>query len=1274
MHLNFNTVQNMIQLVKVVKRWMLFILGMAIAHSICAQNKTLYDSERLSSTLITCICQDVDGYIWIGTEYGMNRFDGYRFVPFFYEETDSMSLADNLVTCCLCDEEGNVWVGCRKGLMRFDKKKQKFQRIAFPDGIKPHVSCLVKANNGNVLVGTAGYGCYFINNQNWELERFPRIPKQEHDKFCGLLCEDRWGGLWRTSHELVISRYAKDGIADDFISTKGAPVALLNNPQGDMLIVCKEGILRYDELKNQLVDAGYDLSSVNRELVNACRGQEGILYLATAGQGVFILDDDKGMKPVEYCDSTAWVNDLMEDRDGNLWVGCYKDGLHLVNREVPTFQSIRMKGVTSMATTNEALLLVVVEGDGVYCLNGTILHRLNTPVEIKNIFCSRNGDVWLSDTERIYQYDIKRDEASLIVNFGKDRDVQIMADDERGRIYLADTGHGVCIYNPNDGTIQTHSMEENIEGESICNNWIATMLSDRQGVVWMGTSDGLSAYDSNNESWQNYLEGVQCTALCEDAQQRIVIGTYEGLWRYNRVNNRMEKFPQSEEMKGKVVRNMVCDKNGNLWMSTNNGIWLYNEQINQWIGYTKGVGLDGHEYVENTGCHKDDWIAFASYNGVTLFRPDEVMNKQQKIGKVYLTSVSEGEQAMDCNDTLFMLPYRHQNVFMEFSLFDYRNIEDVAFEYCINNDKWITIQRGTNKLSLNLLAAGRYDVSVRAVLGGTTSEVVRNFCIVIRGPWYATIWAYMCYLLILLGVGYYAWRQLDNRRRRQMQDEKMRFIINTAHDIRSPLTMIMQPLKKLRLQIGDNEKVSDELDTVEQNATRLLGMVNQILDERKLEENGMIFRFKETNIVSYVEGCCSLYQYSMQQRNISFVFVHEQETITAWIDREQFDKVIGNLLSNSLKYTCDGGEVCISIGQTEKDVLIKVTDNGIGIKDEKPTKLFERFYQGKNATNFHVCGTGIGLNLSMSIVKMHGGTIIASNRIDGIQGAQFLVSIPRGKEHLNPNMIEESKSVDKKNRKQASRHFRILVADDDAPLARFIVNELSDWYHLKICANGKDALLELLTNNYDLLLSDIVMPGMDGIELLKQVKGNSLISHIPVILLTSKSEVENRLQGLKCGADAFIAKPFQIDELHILIDNQIDNVRRLRGKFTGMQEQRERVKNVEMKGEDDELMERVMQVINLHYMESDFNVELLAKELGISRMHLHRKIKEITGIGVADFIRNIRLEQAARLIKKGTISISQIAYNVGFSNPNHFSTAFKKRYGVTPSDFVRKIL
>lgn len=597
------------------------------------------------------------------------------------------------------------------------------------------------------------------------------------------------------------------------------------------------------------------------------------------------------------------------------------------------------------------------------------------------------------------------------------------------------------------------------------------------------------------------------------------------------------------------------------------------------------------------------------------------------------------------------------------------------FQYRINGGKWISNAAGDNSFNFTGLSYGHYRIEVRTYCNGKYSIYNKVINLDVLAPWYLTVWAKLIYLILVLGFMAAVIFIYLHKKKRDLEEAKMQFLINATHDIRSPLTLIMEPLKKLKERLGNAEEYHEDIDTMDRNAQRLLTLVNQILDKRRLDKHQMKLSCRETNLVEFSRGLVSLFTYNANLRGINIRLEMPETPVNAWIDRNKLDKAIANLLSNAFKYTPNGGEIIFRIEKQDKKVLLYVIDSGKGLgKNDDAKTLFERFYQGKNSADMHLGGSGIGLNLCRSIVRLHGGDVYAHNREDGKSGACFIIELPLGKEHLKNNQIysDNGKTKKKQQRDAASRNCKILLVDDDIEICRYLKSELSDWYRFVICNNGKEALNQLFSDDFDLVISDVVMPEMDGITLLKNIKGNANISHVPVIMLTSKSEISDRLEGIKLGADAYLAKPFSLEELHLTIDNLIDNVRRLKGKFSGALKQDDKVEKIEVKGNDEELMERIMKVVNENMSDSDFNVEKMCDEVGVSRTQLHRKLKEMTGVPTSEFLRNIRLNEAARLIREHKINITQVSYMVGFANNSHFSTAFKKYFGMSPTEYAAK--
>lgn len=1182
---------------KQLRAIIIIALASAVTGLLHADIGHLYSGNQMSSSLIECVTQDKYGFLWVGTEYGLNKFDGYRFTSYFSDPKDSASLVDNEVVRLLSDSQGRFWVGLGKGLARFDYEKNQFQRYHFPISELPRVNSLIETANGDILIGTAGFGLFSIRKGENHITQEKAFRKRPVEDYFSRVFEDDQHNIWRSSHLNVLTRFTvrnrKPTALKDFTSPYGLPIGYLKTDDGGFLVVCISGILRYDYATGQLTDAGYDLSALPPQvsIKRALRSSQGNIYIATSGNGLMVIPlHSNVLRPVESYSgrfnlASSNIVDLIEDKDHNLWLGCYQKGLFQLNQGEDAFSSWSFSeqnyflgsSVSSIELeTDNGDLLCTVQNNGLYRFDrqGKILGRLPTPSGVNFIYHDRQGHWWLSTSNALYAYDPTTGVSQQRLTFDG-WGVNCMTDDGQGRLYICNFGKGMVVYDTASGeTTKVFMQNHDGIGNTLCNDWIKTLFIDRYGMLWIGTSNGISCMDLKTRRFKQFgkgvlLKGYMCTSFGELRQGNILMGTNNGLFIYDRIKNQWSEFPEAENLRNKQIYGIVTDREGDLWLSTSMGIWQYSQKRKQFIPHINGNGLTNREYVLNAVAQTHDGlIAFGTNDGITVFRPETVKNSSMEMGEVYLTNFIIGNQLLNCLDDHFEIPYDESTFTMEFSLLNYKNTQNITFEYRINGaEEWTSTNEGQNAISFNKMKPGKYVIDVRAVSNGQVSEGVKTITVIVKNPWYASPWAYLFYALFFAGLIVMGIYWFERRRKADLEESKMRFLINATHDIRSPLTLIMGPLKKLKMRVSDEESLED-IETIDRNAQRLMQLVNQILDERKIDKNQMKLHCRETDLTTFVRGIFKLYEYNAQQRNIKYTFTanssvgdHDQTEngadhqpkIMAWVDRINFDKVISNLLSNAFKYTFDGGEINVELTEEEKQIVIKVRDNGIGLDEDKPERLFDRFYQGSNSRDLHLDGTGIGLNLSKAIVNMHGGEIGAMNREDGIRGTVLTITLKKGNSHLKPEEIEtkdEMGDLKSSAKKQASKNFRILIADDDAEIAGYIRNELGNWYRFDAAPNGKEALKALLTGNYDLVISDVLMPEMDGITLLKKIKGNPNISDIPVIMLTSKTEVSDRLEGLKRGADAYLSKPFNMDELHILIDNLIDNVRRLRGKFS----------------------------------------------------------------------------------------------------------------------------
>ena len=941
-----------------------------------------------------------------------------------------------------------------------------------------------------------------------------------------------------------------------------------------------------------------------------------------------------------------------------------------------------METISSVVGVADGLMLFVVKNHGLYLLdektgNTKLLQSPAGPIKVYSDF---RKNVYVYGRDGIYEYDWKHQTYRLLLP-ANGLSLDGMQVDAAGNIYFASPGNGLYVWNRKSGKMTQYLMDDKRPHKTICNNWISEIRLDSRGWLWCATANGVSCMDTKTGYFdiilsRPLLEGKTCYSTLELSDGKIAIATEMGLYLYDRKKQQTTPWPHSESISGLRIYSLKKDAKGNLWMSTAQGIWCYDSKAKSFFSFEKGNGLLTKEYLAGVaGSTPDGVICYGNSEGLTYFRPSQVKNYDEKTSAIYLSGVLlDGKMAPFIGDNL-SVPSDFKSIVLNFSLLDYQSVGNIVFQYRINGGKWISNAAGDNSFNFTGLSYGHYRIEVRTYCNGKYSIYNKVIKLNVLAPWYLTVWAKLIYLSLVLGFMAAVIFIYLHKKKRDLEEAKMQFLINATHDIRSPLTLIMEPLKKLKERLGNAEEYHEDIDTMDRNAQRLLTLVNQILDKRRLDKHQMNLSCRETNLVEFSRGLVSLFTYNANLRGINIRLEMPETPVSAWIDRNKLDKAIANLLSNAFKYTPNGGEIIFRIEKQDKKVLLYVIDSGKGLgKNDDAKTLFERFYQGKNSADMHLGGSGIGLNLCRSIVRLHGGDVYAHNREDGKSGACFIIELPLGKEHLKNNQIclDNVGTKKKQQRGAASRNSKILLVDDDIEICRYLKSELSDWYRFVICNNGKEALKQLLSGDFDLVVSDVVMPEMDGITLLRNIKGNANISHVPVIMLTSKSEISDRLEGIKLGADAYLAKPFSLEELHLTIDNLIDNVRRLKGKFTGALKQDDKVEKVEVKGYDEELMERIMKVVNENLSDSDFNVEKMCDEVGVSRTQLHRKLKEMTGVPTSEFLRNIRLNEAARLIREHKINITQVSYMVGFANNSHFSTAFKKYFGMSPTEYAAR--
>ena len=1281
-----------------MKRIQLLTIFLLLSFVAFSQTQHFYTSDQLSSNQITNICQDRTGYIWVGTEFGLNKYDGYRFTNYFHETDQAATISSNVISFLFLDSQGSLWVGTQKGLDRYDEANDQFIHVGLT-GAKgvPRINYIIQEDEHHLLIGTAGYGLFRLDIRDDSSQMLDGYAKGDTNYFSYIFIDEE-GAFWKSGHGSSISRRDAKGRLEEFESPYGTVTGFIGY-EGGVLMICIHGMLFYRDgvMHADFFNQG-GLGGSELLLRTAIRDRHGNLFIGTMGNGLcWIPKGERSLRKYEYASATfdlgssnVWA--LYEDSQDNLWVGCQKRGLLLLPQNQPLFRTWKFAdlhvttggSLTSVCLGDNGMTWCAVQNNGIIGLDasGRVVAHPASPEGTYLLYRDKQGGYWVGTNGGVYAYDPLTGRAQRKVVFSNGH-INAMADDGRGTLFFSVFSEGFCSYNVKTGELRRFNMhQDDPQRGRLHNDWISHLFFDSKGKLWICTASGVNCYDPVEDhfrpyGWEVVLDYNSVQTVYETSEHKILIGTNTGLYLYDNRKGDVVPFPGAEVLANKVVCGIVEDQSGDLWCSTAMGIWQYQREKGLFVNYLHGNGLGSREYVNGVAMHTpDDRIWFGISDGITSFTPKDIRDSHPASGTIHLTGVYIGSNSvrMPQGDT-FEFSYLDNTFTMEFSLLNYLNTENVIYEYRVNKTgEWASTMAGRNRIPFTHLQPGSYLLEVRAFDSGVYTEP-QVYNIVIRAPWYRSSWAYLIYILVILAIlGFLVWFYL-HKRQQELDEEKMKFLINATHDIRSPLTLIMSPLNKLLKRDLDSD-VKSELKTIEHNAQRVQNLVNQILDIRKIDKQQMKLQCQETDMVQYVGNILKSYEYMARERGMEFRYLPAIDHLNVWLDRSAFDKIVDNLLSNAFKYTYDGGTIEVHVDEGPNGTAqLQVVDTGVGIRGDLH-KIFDRFYQGSASRSLHIEGTGIGLNLCKMIVEMHHGTIEAANR-DGSQGSIFTVRLPLGNNHLTKEEILVPESQEQKTTKvKPQSNYRMLVVDDDAEIGLYISQELGAFYHVTPVTSAREALRLLLgveaDRQYDLVVSDVMMPEMDGFTFLRMIKTNMNLSHIPVVMLTSKSDVANRLEGLEKGADAFLAKPFDMDELHVVINNLISKNLRLKGKYSGSQQQKDKVEETKVKGNDELLMERIMKVVNKHLSDSDFNVETLTSEVGISRAQLHRKMKEMTGLPVSEFIRNIRLEQAVRLLEEQKINVTQVAYTVGFSNLAHFSTVFRKQFGVSPTEYMER--
>lgn len=1238
----------------------------------------MYDSNgTLIHPHITSMLERQNGEILIGTS-GSGIFRLIKDKNDHYMGQMERTVNSNFIQNIFEDNQQRLWVMTQdNGLFSVSSDaKVKPARYFYENETESNLSCIVQADNGNIYIGKLNEGLYrFISEE----EGFEKIP-------------------YSGSHLAIKDLYVVDQ-QQIYVGTDNNGMKVFN-PQTETFADLSLGINKFDFAKSK-------------------------------------------------------VHSIMMDSSENLWLGIYQKGIALIpfkpnNFKYIGYQSINKNSIGSNSITalqkegnNSGIMWVGTDGDGIYKLDAQynqINHYLTK--ESRSVMCvyeDSKGTIWTGTyLNGLGSYNKKTDVFEFKTPIydtkgGKVDRIYALAEDDNENLWIGSMGSGLFSLDLNSGKISDRNIPSSASlfsnaKDYMQNSWITTLHYSADNKLYIGTYDGLSCLDLNTNSFifedglNHVLGQIIIYALHEDSRGNLWVGTSEGL--YYKPKDRWEL--QNFSIEDGLPSNVVCairEVEGNLWLSTHRGISKFNIQDKNFTNFYFNDGLQGNEFNKGAitvGDHHT--VYFGGINGISYFDPNQI-SEQGAVPEIRLTALylnnkqintasrSGGKPILDeailRADTLSFA--NNDNTFtMEFASKNFIDPQRLTYYYAIDDSPWVSLQQGDNTIRFIDLIPGRYTIRVKAKELGAFSGI-KTFSVMVRPPWYGTLTAKIIYVLLFGVIALVVIIQINQRHKirekvraqhyqNQINEAKIQFFTNISHEIKTPISLILNPLKTL-MSSDDDQGRQGVYSVMHRNSERILHLINQLMEMRKIDQGQIQLNHRKVDIVGFIQDICSLFKDQKETKNISLNFCSSVAKLDVVLDPNYFDKTLLNLLSNAFKFTPDGGaiDVVLDTFTTSNGVAsfrIGVKDNGIGVAEKDLNKIFDRFYRSNMVELHPKEGTGIGLHLTRSIVHLHKGRIYAINNKDQA-GCTMIMELPidcQSVEQTDKVVVEkvtsmklpqtnleleqtQEKAVEQVAPLQGNQVYKgrgkskILIIDDDSEIRNYLSSELSDDYHVLVESNGKRGYSMILNQLPDLIISDISMPVMDGVSLCRKIKKNININHIPVILLTARSRMQDNILGLDIGADAYLAKPFNLEILKTTIKNIINNREMLKNSFSGKQLPEDKLPPIKMKSADEKLMERVTRYIMDNLDNPELNVEKIAKEIGISRVHLYRKLKELTNQSTRDFVRNIRLKQAADLLASKNLSVTEVTYATGFSHVSKFSSSFKEFYGCSPKEY-----
>lgn len=1344
-----------------------FIFSISCFSSVTYNDQKFLNSaiaEGLTREPVTCILQDHRGYLWIGTADGLFMYNSTEFKAFKHNSSDSSSINYNYITYIFEDKQNNLWIGTIRGLNLFNPAKENFTRfttITVNGKIQEtgFISHMLQDQENNIWL-CSSTGLFWSKTGDWNhTQKLAYGEPNQFIKSLRSIYQDKQGALWvSTKQGIVRIERSKKGydIKKIYLNeNRTAMSSFLERANGDLLVGTRgAGIKVYDPKQDTFKDfiilnnnSIKDFYKDTRIIIEDRNGNvwvgtnKGILRFNNRGINIFTSD---GQNTNSLTDNS--VHCIYEDRKGSIWIGTYYGGLNLFDEEGNNFKtyknsrflnSLSSNIVSSIIEDEDHNLWIGTEGEGLNCYNRKTgkftcyKNQKDNPFSISNnniksMLLDKSGNLWIGTLDGlnllkpgalnfIRYYHNPADPASISHN-----QVFSIVQGIDGKIWIGTYGEGLNEFDASTNRFKRYV--HSVDSKSISTNNVKILCIDHQNNLWVGTTGGLNLklqgkdnfIKFNLDNVSNSLGSEVIISIYEDSKNRMWVGTaVGGLYQVKDHSGNFAYYKQQNEAAGYKMLSITEDRKGYLWIGTEKGICRFDPSNGEFLNYDKSNGLNEDGF--NAGAvvkSRNGELCFGSKNGLVYFHPDSLRSNHYiapvvfrgiKLFNKTVKIENEGPLTQSV-DNIETLTFNHkENIFtIEFAVLNYIYPESNRFAYKLEGfeEDWNYVN--TPYATYTNLNPGNYTFLLKgANNNGQWNPETRRLNIRILPPPWKSWWAYSIYGILVFLTTLFLYRvftirqelriaQIEKEKEKELYQAKLQFFTNITHELRTPLTLIKAPIEELLTSFRSDRAIARKILLVKKNANRLLNLVDQLLDFRKQESGNISIKVSNGDIVKFVKEIAYAFREMASEKNIIYNIVSEKDNIGLWFDPQQMEKVFYNIISNAFKFTPKGRNITINIQSTRSnEACITVEDNGKGIPAEHLEDIFERFYRVDNNQEL---GTGIGLALAKNIVALHHGSIQVESceENDEQQGySRFRIILPLGNEHFRKDQISKNNtsytpailmeippfeyipSGEEKGKIENTSEKSLLIVEDNDEIREYIRDYFTNLkYKIIEAQDGRKALQLALNEAPDLVISDIMMPVSDGLELCRNIKSNIQISHIPVILLTARTSYVYKVSGYEYGADDYVTKPFDLKLLELKVKNMIDSREKLKHRFK--QKTELKLSEVTPTSQDEELLKKLVSIIEKNIEDEYFGVAQLTQMINMSQPVLYRKIKALTDLSIGDFIKNIRLKKAAQLLTKTDYTINEIAYMVGFSFPRYFAKCFKDEFGITPTDYKKE--